>query len=280
MPASRRPGPDGVTHGALLGSLEVGGVRLTETAHGPGTVLGKHAHPHPALTFVVAGGFTEAFGRTALHCDRLSILLKPAGADHTNRYGNAGARSFIIEQLPVAASRGALSLAGSTPALAPATLVPCVLRLYGAFRAAHRDARPEALLPDVEELLLRAGPGSDSSSRGDTTRPPPWLSRAIERLNTSCEEPHSLRRMAHDAGVHPVHFARVFRRWTGASVGQYIRRRRVERAVAALGSGCRETSALAHRLGFSDQSHFTRAFRSATGATPAAFRTKASIVLA
>lgn len=269
----------GVTHGRVLRCIDLGGARLTETAHGPSTVLGKHSHPHPALTFVLAGGFIEAFGPRKFDCSQLSILVKPAFADHNNKYGSAGARSLIVEVIPAATSDTILALEEHGPRLVPAAVVPCMLRLYGSFRAMQNGVSSDTLLPDLEELLQRSRPEADGRPREDCARPG-WLGRAIDRLHACCEEPHSLSTLARDAGVHPVHFARVFRRRTGASVGQYLRRLRIERAVRELGTGRNRVSALAHGLGFSDQSHFTRAFRTATGTTPAAFRHKASIVLA
>jgi len=155
------------------------------------------------------------------------------------------------------------------PRLAPAALVPRVLRFYAAFNRAPLDT----LLPEAEELVARLDSTPGPLLRaGDAARPAAWLHHAIEHLRATCDQAHSLTRLAECAGVHPVYFARVFRRWTGMSVGEYLRRCRVDRAVSALAKNEAGAAALAQRLGFSDQSHFTRAFRRETGTTPAAFR--------
>ena len=103
--------------------------------------------------------------------------------------------------------------------------------------------------------------------RDDKTAPR-WLSIAREMLRDS--DP-TVGELAAACGVHPVHFARTFRRFFGCSPGAYVRRARVERAAAML-RGRLSLSDVALRCGFADQSHMTHAFRSILGITPRALR--------
>jgi AraC family transcriptional regulator len=81
-------------------------------------------------------------------------------------------------------------------------------------------------------------------------RPPRWLTRVTERLAADGPEP-SVRQLAREAGVHPVHVAR---------------------ACALLLSNRVSIAEAAAAAGFADQSHLTRALKSVLGETPAAFR--------
>ena len=76
-------------------------------------------------------------------------------------------------------------------------------------------------------------------------------------------------------GVHPVHLAREFRRHFGRTVGDYIRQQRIGQACRELKKDGAPLVEIALSVGFSSQSHFTRAFKSLTGTTPSSFRNSA-----
>ena len=72
--------------------------------------------------------------------------------------------------------------------------------------------------------------------------------------------------------VHPSHLARVFRKFYGCTLGDFLRRVRLEHAVQALSRQEKSLAEVALAAGFCDQSHLTRAFKSHLGMTPAKFR--------
>jgi AraC family transcriptional regulator len=78
--------------------------------------------------------------------------------------------------------------------------------------------------------------------------------------------------LASAVGVHPVHLARSFREAHGASVGEYLRRLRVEFAQREVLRTDAPLSEIALSAGFCDQSHFGRTFKRHTGVTPAQAR--------
>jgi len=68
------------------------------------------------------------------------------------------------------------------------------------------------------------------------------------------------------------HLARAFRTAFGMSVGGYIRERRLQRAAALIRDSNSKLVDIAAAVGFCDQAHFSRAFKTRFGTTPAAFR--------
>jgi AraC family transcriptional regulator len=93
--------------------------------------------------------------------------------------------------------------------------------------------------------------------------PPRWLRLVEEQLRARPDL--TLSAVAADAGVHPVYLARAFRRWHGGTPSAFRLLQRTSAAVgAALWSG-KAASAVAHEVGFADQSHMARSIRSATG---------------
>ena len=81
----------------------------------------------------------------------------------------------------------------------------------------------------------------------------------------------SLDELARQAGVSRFHFARQFRLSTGESPMGYLRRVRIERSKSILQSRETTIAEVAVRLGFSDQSHFTRIFGRLVGVSPGSF---------
>ncbi|GLS17265.1 AraC family transcriptional regulator [Labrys miyagiensis] len=80
-----------------------------------------------------------------------------------------------------------------------------------------------------------------------------------------------LRELAEIAHLSEFHFQRSFAASLGVSPSAWIAHRRIERARTLLRAG-EPIAGVAVACGYSSQSHLTRAFRDATGRTPAAYR--------
>ena len=78
----------------------------------------------------------------------------------------------------------------------------------------------------------------------------------------------SLDEMAQLVGLSPSQFARLFKISTGMPPYKWRLDARIKRAQELLLLGKDSVSAIAIQTGFADQSHFTKTFRRATGATP------------
>lgn len=78
--------------------------------------------------------------------------------------------------------------------------------------------------------------------------------------------------LAASVPVHPVHLARAFRKRYLCSVGDYLRKLRIEAACQALLNSDTPIVEIALRCGFSDQSHLCRTLKQYTGMSPRHFR--------
>jgi AraC family transcriptional regulator len=99
-----------------------------------------------------------------------------------------------------------------------------------------------------------------------------WWDRIIELLHFEFSRDMCISELAREAGVHPVHLARVFRRLTQQTPGEWLQRRRIRSACEKLLDPDQGIAAVAAESGFADQSHLTRTFKRYTGMTPAQFR--------
>ena len=78
--------------------------------------------------------------------------------------------------------------------------------------------------------------------------------------------------VAFAAGVHPSHLMRAFHQRHGCTVGEYVRRLRIEYACHLLTNSDIPLGQIALEVGFCDQGHFGRAFKADTGLSPGKFR--------
>src|SRR4029453_2350611 len=84
------------------------GCTLRLIAYAPGTRQLPHAHERDSVTLVLCGDLVEGSERGEERAAALSVVAKPAGVEHENFFGPAGARTLQIE-LP----RGRRGLAGT-----------------------------------------------------------------------------------------------------------------------------------------------------------------------
>lgn len=98
------------------------------------------------------------------------------------------------------------------------------------------------------------------------------IERAMRYMEAHLDEGIALADIARAAHFSPYHFHRVFTGMTGEGVMACLRRLRLARAAHALAYGGRSVTALALDAGFESPEAFARAFRTAYGASPSAWR--------
>lgn len=98
------------------------------------------------------------------------------------------------------------------------------------------------------------------------------LRRATEFINENLREDLTLDRISEVLAMSPGHFAHAFKTTTGLAPHHYVVERRIDRAKGLLRKSELPIAEIAHRVGFRNQSHFSFAFRRATGVTPRQFR--------
>jgi AraC family transcriptional regulator len=100
------------------------------------------------------------------------------------------------------------------------------------------------------------------------------LNKALDHLDRHSTRRVSLEELAQVSGFAPFHFHRVFKSAFGQTPHEYGLRRRVYRAAFMLEHGDRRRTLteIAHELGFSESSDFSRAFKAQFGVSPSEFR--------
>ncbi|MCF2434887.1 helix-turn-helix transcriptional regulator [Streptomyces thinghirensis] len=80
--------------------------------------------------------------------------------------------------------------------------------------------------------------------------------------------------VAAHAGYSRYHFLRAFKEAYGETPGQYLTRRRIERAEDMLRTANLSVTEICHLVGFSSLGTFSTRFKAWTGLTPSEYRTK------
>ena len=190
--------------------------------------------------------------------------------EHLERFGQSGGRSLIVEIEPewydrvrevapggvrsAASDGGALRLSGT--------------RLYREFLSGDDASRLiiEGLLLEISGEFLRV-------RRATEHRPPKWLDDVRDYIEANFSRRITLASIGKAANTHPVHVAQTFRRFHQCTIGEYLRRLRIEFACRQLAGTETPLAEIAAQAGFADQSHFNRTFKRIVGLPPSVYRT-------
>jgi AraC-like DNA-binding protein/quercetin dioxygenase-like cupin family protein len=222
------------------------------------------------LSFVIAGSGTYR------HADGVSVPLPagsvtvvPPGVAHW--YGTRGTRSwselFVVFNGPVfdlLADRGVLDSTGA----GPRTPVPgpSAATLRGIVRASvHTTAAAEHQVMAVADWLLDASRGDGSTSAGA-------LDEAARRLAGDTAAELSLSALAESLGLSYDTFRHRFAAEFGQSPAAYRNAARLTAAATMLKLTDLTTGEIARRLGYTDEFHLSRRFRTRFGIPPGRYR--------
>ncbi len=207
-----------------------------------------------------------------------SIVLLNAYEVHTGR--SAGKKPLVYRSLYFAPElfsqmAGQILQSGtSEPLLAAhvvqdAKLASLIRKIHYTAEAAPHALQMQTALLHVLSRLLRHYSNQSLRVRaaGSETAA---VRRAREYLHVNFDKNISLAELAHHSYLSPFHLLRSFRKATGMPPHEYLTNVRVERAKQFLTAGM-PISQVAHRTGFTDQSHLHRRFKTLAGLTPGQF---------
>jgi len=260
--------------GETLRLRNIGPFTLRENLYASGTMLAKHSHPHTYITFVIEGAFRERYATRSILCRTGMIRYLPAGEVHENEIQ---ARSRCLHISGDTASFEQLRQQSTVPRrpaeMSGLTTTWLANRLYAEF--SRRDTASEMA---IEGLVLEIMAEIARSEAADhSLSAPHWLKQATEIVESRFLERLSLTEIASEVGVHYVHLSRQFHKYNRCTVGELIRRRRVQYASHLLAHSSTPLAEIALTCGFSDQSHLSFLFKRYMGLSPSKFRSLAGM---
>lgn len=253
----------------ITASREVSGFVLTETSYLPNQELHEHSHAYACFVVVIQGTFTETYRGKARSCTPSSVIFRPPEELHADQFHDAGGRCLTIEITPPRLERAdAHSVMPKDSAdFRNPFLAAITARLYHEFRVAD-DASRLAVEGLVLEMMAEALRCIIRDTDGKSRR----VERAREIIHEQFSDDLSLSNIAQMVEAHPVYLAREFRRRYNCTIGEYVRRVRVQSACGQLSESDVSIVEIALNNGFPDQSHFSKTFKRLMGVTPTRYR--------
>jgi AraC family transcriptional regulator len=254
-------------HGRILRTRVANGFVLKEIRHPAGVFVPRHSHENAHVGFILGGGFTECFTGKTLECRPLSVSYIAPDLPHTDDFRH-GVHCLLFEITParlaqmqdVAKLREPIFANGGRAAW-------LTLKMY---REAWRSDSASSLA--LEGLAFEILAELSLGNRNRKFTAPRWLNHARELLHARLNENLTHDEVAQTVRVHPVYLATVFRRQFRCTIGEYVRRLRIDFAAREIATSGRSLCEIGLAAGFSDQSHFSKVFKHQTGMTPGSFR--------
>jgi len=256
----------------VLNQLKLSGLTLTETLHAPSSKMPDHVHDSASICATLTGQGVEIIDGVRMVTGPGCVLMRGPNVMHANQYGAAPHHGFMIElDQRWLNCRHLLRVFEGQRHFSGGLVSALALRIY-------RESRvKDSVAPVIVEGLMLEMLGQASRSLIKTpVRPPGWLTQARELLHGRFNDSINLVEIANTVGVHPTHLARTFKKHYRTTVGEYVRRLRLDWATRQLSETEDSIADIASAAGFYDQSHFSHLFKLRTGFTPAEFRAYSS----
>lgn len=256
-------------HGHVIKSLKVSGFILTETEHGAYARWPIHAHENSHFCYLLRGTYTERYGKKEVLCPPSTLTYLNSGEAHEDLVHDLDCRVFVLEIPPqwIARLRADSLTLASTAKFYGGALAQLCARLNQEFHKTDSAAKLA-----IEGLALELMAEAARQPRGANGPAPGWLRQAREMVIQNFPETLRLTQIADEVGVHPAYLATAFRQKYGVTIGEFVRKLRIEHARAELVKGDLPLAEIALQAGFVDQSHFSKVFKLYLGTSPARYR--------
>jgi AraC family transcriptional regulator len=244
-------------------------MNFCEVLYPPRLRQARHTHKLASFSYVLSGSYAESLNRRTHRRETSTVVFHPPAESHAVEFENdvriLGVE-FSFEKLSYISRQSVIFEASASCRSEKTNWLG--ERIYQEFQ--RMDAFSMLAIEGlILELLAEAARARVGANEKDCPR---WLKRSKDFLHANFTESFTLEEIARVADVHPVHLSRVFREKFGCTIGEYVRRLRVEFASRQILSTEESLGEIAHAAGFSDQSHFNKTFKTAFGLTPAEYR--------
>lgn len=227
-----------------------------------------HFHENPYFMYVLQGDVFDSNKNRTLACTSGSLLLHNWDEQHFNKKHSNSARGFHIEfeRSWFEEKKLAIDLTSGSTLIENPEMHHILAKIYFEFQC--QDAFSEV---SIDVLLLQLSEGIQKQQTASNTPEPPWVATLKHILHEETEN-LTLTSLSEKLNVHPMHLSRAVPKYLATTLGDYIRQQKIKKAFGYLLNPKFSLTEIAYRCGFSDQSHFTRTFKTYVGNTPSAYR--------
>jgi AraC family transcriptional regulator len=241
---------------------------ISDQRYVPGLTLNLGANSDACFCFVSQGALSEANAAKRFAYRGVNLLFFPPNQSRTVGFDEPS-QCLIVRVGPAMLSRVRLELQDRSPLKIEGWEALWLIRKVQAEFLKEADSGSLIVEAIILQLLVITARFS-RDERSNSTRA--WLSNVRKTIEHQYLDEFRLSELASLAGVHRVHLVREFRKHYGDTIGQYIRKLRIDHACQLLGQTNLTLREISSTCRFADQSHFTKQFRKLSGLTPAAYR--------
>ncbi|MGH7242796.1 MAG: helix-turn-helix transcriptional regulator [Phycisphaerales bacterium] len=249
--------------GHSTGVRTFGDFRIIATRYEPNTTIPMHCHEQAYLLVSLRGATIESALQQDHVCSRGWVVFNQAGESHRDRISNAGAEALNVELPRPWLDRVMPRLRGNPVLYRHAG---GALHAVGLLQLAmhSRDALASFVVEEAVTAIIDSLGATEESSSPRTQ----WLNRVEQIVRDRQGLPPSLETLAAEAGVHPAHLCRQFRRTRGRTISEFAACVRADRALDQVLNSKSSLAEISSECGFSDQAHMTRMFQRFFRTTP------------
>ncbi|NAS14034.1 helix-turn-helix domain-containing protein [Poritiphilus flavus] len=227
-----------------------------------------HYHENPYFMYVLNGNMKDCNTRTKTLCPAGSLMFNNWQEPHYGSKHSKKASGFHLEfekkwleehSIPLQLWEGSQRIQNPKLHLLFA-------HLYSEFLLSDEFSEVS-----VELLLLQICEALSDLKRASSLENPVWINALKELLHYDTSK-LSLNYLSKELQVHPVHISRVAPRYLSMSLGAYIRIEKLKKALPLLLDSTLTLTEISYQVGFSDQSHFNRVFKSHFNMNPGQYR--------
>lgn len=248
--------------GQLINIKQAGGVIASVTSY-PDVTYAENMHYHEnfVLSLVLKGGNIEKTKSKNIERFPGTVTCHDAGEPHQSTLMQSGSCHVNLEvpdqfMLAYGLQPQAAALENSS---ADARFL-----MFKIYKELFIDDQDSSLSIESSLLHLLQFAGKHHYGAGV----PAWVLKTREVLYDRWDETLCLNELAIIAALHPANLSGYFPTYFGCTIGEYRRKIKIEKAFELLKSGNCSLTAVAHKCGFADQSHFTRTCKQLTGWSP------------
>jgi len=244
-----------------------GDIFLSNTCYNKELQSDWHYHENPFFSFLFSGGSVENRKSECIECIPGQIYFYNWHEPHKNTNYQENTQNFNIEldaHWLKTLDINETAITGSFSIQSP-DIKFTIVKLFKEFLRSD-DLSGASINLLTLELLQQLCRTSITRHR------PVWVNQLKEILHDHWSENLSLHHLASLLNIHHVTISKYFSRYFDCTLGEYVRKIRVEKALGLVRSTSLSLSAIAYECGFADQSHFIRTFKDQTGFRPNEFR--------
>lgn len=234
-------------------------MRVTLASYDEGYYMAPHTHDFTAISLILKGGFEESTDGGVNQVCRAKTLIKPADTLHSDKYDDSCSIMCVYLKDISQIKRNNQAILKEWTGL------------YGVNWSSFQPYFSKVSM-DEKRTILNEFIGHIQSAKTEKDKAPDWVYHLKYFLDAHFNERIQTSELADRYGVHPVYLARVFRKYFGMSIKDYLKSMRIRNAIASISENGHSLTQIAFDNGFADQSHFIRSFRQETGTTPRFFQ--------